>query len=523
MKKTDYSIEDRLGRLSDALIDEVQNEEQIVQFVQAALDNDIDIDSIKFHLDERYGDPILARVAEDVWAESRIELGHKTSQKSKDPLQNSPMFKDEIFHYLPDILKDGAKVFQDRRQRDVFLLSATTTCASTVPNISGRYHHGELHPLFFSFIVGTSASGKSAMKYAEKLVKKVQQFKLEQSKSSLQEYERDKREYEASLKKGEDHSSPPTRPKFEVHIIPANSSISRVIQHLDANNGAGLIIESESDSLSNTIGSDWGNYSDLLRKAFGHESIRISRKTTDEYREIERPKLSICLTGTPGQVPKLIGSSEDGLFSRLSFYCFSGDPEWHDVSPEGIVTNFSQHFEELSERVLELHQHYMGRTTEFHLSQGQWSRLNKRFKQWSEEVTDIHGDNAVGLIRRLGMTCHRIAMTLTAIDYFETGHVTDMIECKNSHFDIAINMVETLLAHNLILFQSLPESTGNVFVTVDPHERFYSELPDNFPRYKAIDAGKSTGMSERTVDGLLKKWWMGNRLKKVTTGIYEKS
>ncbi|NCP53420.1 MAG: DUF3987 domain-containing protein, partial [Flavobacteriales bacterium] len=46
--------------------------------------------------------------------------------------------------------------------------------------------------------------------------------------------------------------------------------------------------------------------------------------------EVECPQLAITLSGTPAQVPKLIASAEDGLFSRFIFYAFKADIVWRD-------------------------------------------------------------------------------------------------------------------------------------------------------------------------------------------------
>ncbi|MGY8934230.1 MAG: DUF3987 domain-containing protein [Flavobacteriales bacterium] len=47
-----------------------------------------------------------------------------------------------------------------------------------------------------------------------------------------------------------------------------------------------------------------------------------------EYSEIEEPKFSLSMTGTPNQMDTLITSIEDGLFSRLMFYSFVSEPVW---------------------------------------------------------------------------------------------------------------------------------------------------------------------------------------------------
>lgn len=56
-------------------------------------------------------------------------------------------------------------------------------------------------------------------------------------------------------------------------IIPANSSATSVYQILSDNGGNALMLETEGDTLANVFASDYGNFSDGLRKVFHHEPI----------------------------------------------------------------------------------------------------------------------------------------------------------------------------------------------------------------------------------------------------------
>jgi hypothetical protein len=69
-----------------------------------------------------------------------------------------------------------------------------------------------------------------------------------------------------------------------------------------------LIFENEADALSNMLKQDYGNFSDILRNSFQHETVSISRASDDRYFEIKSPQLSIVLSGTPNQVMPLIQS-----------------------------------------------------------------------------------------------------------------------------------------------------------------------------------------------------------------------
>ena len=91
------------------------------------------------------------------------------------------------------------------------------------------------------------------------------------------------------------------------------------------------MMETEGDTLTNTLASDHGNYSDGLRKSFHNEPVSFLRRTNYEYVEVVNPKLSVLLSGTPGQVKKLIPDAENGLFSRFMYYHLPMKHQWNDV------------------------------------------------------------------------------------------------------------------------------------------------------------------------------------------------
>ena len=123
------------------------------------------------------------------------------------------------------------------------------------------------------------------------------------------------------------------------------------------------------------------SYSDLLRKAFHSEKISISRKTNNEYFEINNPRLAVALSGTPQQVYNIISSAEDGLFSRFVFYVFKTNSHWIDPSPYGSRVNLTEHFAKLSIAVYEMVLFLDSGKTKIHLTREQWDRFNPTFSE----------------------------------------------------------------------------------------------------------------------------------------------
>ena len=107
------------------------------------------------------------------------------------------------------------------------------------------------------------------------------------------------------------------------------------------------MFETEGDTLANTFGSDYGNYSDGFRKAFHHETISYIRRKDREYVNIKHPKLSTLLTGTPRQILNLISDAENGLFSRFAFYYLDTKLVWNNVFANSGNETLEDYFQTL--------------------------------------------------------------------------------------------------------------------------------------------------------------------------------
>ena len=126
----------------------------------------------------------------------------------------------------------------------------------------------------------------------------------------------------------EDEDTRGEKPPLETLYIPGNASVAALLECIKDNGGKGVIMETEADTLTSSTEQSWGDFSHLLRQAFHHEAVLLARK--EGKVRIDEPKLSIVLTGTSGQLKRLVKSTENGLFSRFIFYVFRSDAGWID-------------------------------------------------------------------------------------------------------------------------------------------------------------------------------------------------
>jgi hypothetical protein len=240
----------------------------------------------------------------------------------EDYLKTTPTIPDEVYYALPQLLKEGAMAFTDKRKRDVFFTSAISIISGCLPNVTGVYFQEKVYPHLYTFIIAPAASGKGVLKNAKRLADKYHQKILQQSRDAQKLYDNEMSEFkqlERSRKKGEPSPEKPQEPPYKIIYIPADCSKARMYEHLDANDGHGIICETEADTMSGAKKQDWGDYSPILRAGFHHETISYTRKQDNQYIEINNLRLAVALSGTPGQATRLLTSAEDGLFSRFLF------------------------------------------------------------------------------------------------------------------------------------------------------------------------------------------------------------
>ncbi len=452
-------------------------------------------------------------------------LKSKRVPKSKeDYLKSTPKVEPALYDMMPEIIRRGAMAFDTDRERDVFLTGLLPIISGLIPNVEGLYMRSRVFPNLFSFVIAPAASGKGAMKFAKAIGDKCQEVILEHSKKAQKEYELELDNYKKQKgKDGSEHLEKPDEPPFKVVFIPANTSYAMILSHIQDNGGEGIICETEADTMGNVMNKEWGGYSDLLRKAFHHERVSVSRKTDKEYIEIEEPKLSIALSGTPGQVTGLISSAEDGLFSRFMFYAFKVDQHWIDPSPYGNSINLNDHFQGISEEVFNLFNFLASQKTTITLSQNQWQELNEVMKKSLHEVEYYTAEEATSIVKRLGLITYRICMIFTALRKFENGEATETVQCTNDDFDIAIHLAQVYLDHALLMYTNLPSNESTEIIKPGSiKEVLWDRLPTSFQRKEAISAASDLDISERSVDNFL-KGLLGSQLTQPKAGHYNKA
>lgn len=416
-------------------------------------------------------------------------------------------FPDWIYESLPGFFKELTPEFNGL-EKDIILLSCIGALSAVLPKVHFYYRGEKIFTNLYVMLIAPPASGKGKMNLALELVLKIDNF--------LQNYSKNQRKECLNNKDVPDDECPPVRLK----IIPGNITSARIYQLIERESKGVLIFESEIDTLSSLLKQDWGNFSDVLRKAFHHERISISRKTDDETLTIDEPKLSMVLSGTPGQVRPLVEGVENGLFSRFVYYYFESKSEWDYASPTNQSNQLRLKFQKAGECIFDLYEDLLERDPiKVVFSQEHYDLLNALFEEYTTRLSDSSGYfNSV--VRRHAIVLKRIASILSIIRNIDSVPYDGVIKCNNVDYKIAHTITEILLHHGLFIHNRLKEKEKAQFNV--KQSTLLNALPDNFQRREAIVIAEQLAIPYRTADYWLKSFTEQGALIKIENGRYAK-
>ncbi len=409
-------------------------------------------------------------------------------------------FPSEIFDQLPDLLRRITIKGTSPEDKDILLLGSLVSMSACLPNVYGVYAEREVFANLFLFVTAQASAGKGRLTLCRKLVKPIHKALREQNRAEFESYQRDLTEY-AAAKSDKVNMDKPQEPPLKMLVIPANNSATGLFQILNDNNGKGLIFETEGDTLAQTFKSEHGNYSDGFRKAFHHETITYNRRKDREFVEIDMPRLSALLSGTPKQVSALIPNAENGLFSRFIFYFMNIRYEWKDVFAGESGQTLDHYFDHLGAQFHELHKclESQGKPMRFCLTVSQQQQFNSYFEQTQIQYIELCGEDYIGTVRRLGLITFRIAMILTTIRIMDNGELRSPLVCSDADFNIAMEIVKVLVQHAAHVFQQLPTDTA---AKVQPNQKqqFLNMLPTEFDRQTYLSVAQKLNIPAKTAE-----------------------
>ena len=156
------------------------------------------------------------------------------------------------------------------------------------------------------------------------------------------------------------------------------------------------------------------------------------------------------------------------------------------------------------------------------LTEEQWDKFNPAFSSYLQQINTFVSEDALSIVKRLGLILYRFCMLFTAIRKFKTNDYHKEVFCSDIDFDTALALIQVYLQHSIIMFENLPKQEGGgIFKSGENKKLFYDALPNEFQRKEAIEIAVNFNIKERTADNFLKAC-LGKYLIKSDTGLYKK-
>lgn len=399
-----------------------------------------------------------------------------------------------IYDQLPAMMKRLLEIHTNEGDKQLALLGSLAIMSGLIPKVYVKYGQAKLYCNLYFYAVGSAGSGKGALTQLRKLV---DPFKAESGKfEKLVDIKDSLPEDMAKLLESCE--------KRKNWIIPANSSSAGFLQLLNENNGEGILFETEGDTITNMLKSEYGNYSDMMRKAYHHEPISQYRKGDQKLIEITHPRLSICLSSTPKQLFRFIPDAENGLMSRFMFHVVESDPKFRNLFAESSEIDPEQRISEVGKELLALRNRIKKLDNMvFQLTSEQQDKFYRYFSKQKSVLTQFVGEELDASVHRMAVNFLRISMLLSILRVAGGDTLPEVVECTDVDFEITLAIVESL-------FESLNKVVGmmpNKELAGLPENKlgFYVALPDGeFEPKDVIPIGERYELSEKTVRRFLK-------------------
>lgn len=452
--------------------------------------------------------------------ENGISLNTKTTEEV-----GLPTISPETYSRLPRFIADIVAVGATVHERDTLMIGSIATLSAVLPNVYGVYDQKKVWPNLYFFLTARASSGKGRLSLCSSLISPIDKELMDQNAAAQEAYELAGRAYQHDKKNLD--ARKPQEPPFLKILIPGNVSATALYKILYDNGGRGLLFETEGDTITVAVSSDFGNYSDSLRKAFHGEQISYHRRKDNEHVEVQHPQLSVVLSGTPMQVLGLIPDPENGLFSRFLFYYLESQLDWKDVFAHSDARPLDDQFRDFGNR---MHDFYnaLAKLTDplrFSFTFEQQARFNSFFAAEQARIFAVWGDPMLATVRRLGLCTFRVAMILTTLRRMETGDLYTPEVCCDDDFDTVLDLAAVLLRHAEKVYSSIygKQPLGQAPATGNLKQIFFDNLPDEFETADYVAIAKSIGLNPRTAEGYINKAANNrNGLERIAQGRYHR-
>ncbi len=399
---------------------------------------------------------------------------------------------------------------QTDEEKDIILIGCLILLSSIMSDVKAIGKSKEIYANLYAFVIGPPASGKGIIDIFYDLTNEIQRdYELEYKEKYVK--------YKADCARISDKRNYPDKPIKRRFLLSGNTTSAGMEIMLYRNEGKGLILETEGDTISKMFKSEFGDYSDILRRNFHGERISRFRASEEVDIEIQKPRTGVLISGTEDQALPIVKSVENGLFSRFLFYQLKLSGEIIDMydSSKSIIGKINSEALILRDwkRILD---HY---SIEFHTTQAQRDRMNAQLQVYADNVISNTDTSYMSVVKRMGTMTIKISMILSVLKMLESSTVKTKIICEDREFDKSFQLVKNLEVHTREVFQRL---SSIKLLSGNSWENLLESLEVEFTKEEAVKIGDSISQPLSTVERNLKRLVSLEKIERVKRGYYKK-
>ena len=415
---------------------------------------------------------------------------------------------------LPVTIQHCMEGKKTAEEKDKTLLATLDLLAMAEPNVYGIYDGKRVYTPFYLFILGLAGvSHKGAIEDLKQLLVPIEHAMLAQYYAQLADYKEQHAQWEAKKSqrsRGAESAGPePEEPQYQSLFVSADSSAAAFKQDLYNFGGRAIVFSTEADTLTQALSQEWGQFTDILRMAFHHETITSTRTKDKQHIVIDEPQLGMLVTCTPKQITYLLSpkQNENGSSSRDLFYCAKENLEWRD--PFQCKEPIADRYHEIGQSVKQMYDQLVnrkGNRIQILLTEEQQQAFNTHFKPLLPEQVGLYGLDFAAFVVRIALVAFRMMMTLTTLRNFEQGHLADPQQqafvCTDDDYQTAMTIIDCLVAHTAYVYTTLLKPTDEQQLTIQPlkarEQQLLMALPDAFTTKQSEETAKALGIPPKT-------------------------
>jgi len=425
----------------------------------------------------------------------RIKADNDAVVLNEETLQ----FPQWIYDQLPSPFNQLAGCFDKGRKKDLAFLTVLTIMSAVNKRLWIYYGHKEMQCNLYTYIIGNPAQGKGLVSVFKATGDKVHENLYQEYRKAYAQWKEKHDEWNEN-KNGDEPDEPCPKGLF----IPADNSKSGLAIQLHNNNGAGLIFETEADTLLTANKSDFGGFSDILRRGFQNENYSVNRLyLKGKTIEIKQLSFGLFITSTLSQLFKMIPTAEDGLFSRYIYYILPSDTGYESQLNKSGSENLDETIAEISEYFHQVNEEGLESKITFSFTNDQEKLIDEYFASVDNKMEE----NGYQLLRsnlfRMALIFSRICAHLTYTRHFNNKTNADL-KCNDIDFRITFAIVDKLIHHLQVLdFLYNTKGPNRGKLAMIPKTTEGGDVESKWKRkLAAVDLLKG-GMSERKVSECL--------------------